>query len=107
MLVVPVIMLFALGSIQNVQAAPQLVEVRPASAQPTRGPTPSPGASAPSPANYDEQIGITFAQSFNSIAYNVTALAQSDTDGYGPAYLLNGLSDGGYWYQIGISSLWP
>src|SRR5205823_15073949 len=59
------------------------------------------------PANYDEQLGTTFTQSFVSIAYNVTAVAQSDTYGYGPAYLLNGLSSSGYWSQIGISYDWP
>lgn len=58
-------------------------------------------------ANYDEQLGTTFTQSFMSIAYNVTAVAQSDTYGYGPAYLLNGLGSTGYWYQIGISYDWP
>jgi len=36
------------------------------------------------PANYDEQLGTTFTQSFASITYNVTAVAQSDTNGYGP-----------------------
>jgi hypothetical protein len=41
------------------------------------------------------------------MAYNVTAVAQSDSDGFGPAYLLNGLSDSGYWYQVGLSYNWP
>src|SRR5439155_18815347 len=59
------------------------------------------------PANYDEQLGTTFTQSFASITYNVTAVAQSDTNGYGPAYLLNGLGSTGYWYQVGISYDWP
>src|SRR3989454_2703403 len=59
------------------------------------------------PANYDEQLGTTFTQNFVSIAYNVTAVAQSDTNGYGPAYLLNGLGSTGYWYQVGISYDWP
>src|SRR5947208_1369707 len=59
------------------------------------------------PANYDEQLGTTFTQSFVSIAYNVTAVAQSDTYGYGPAYLLNGLGSTGYWYQVGLSYDWP
>jgi len=59
------------------------------------------------PANYDEQLGTTFTQNFVSIAYNVTAVAQSDTYGYGPAYLLNGLGSTGYWYQVGISYDWP
>jgi PKD repeat protein len=58
-------------------------------------------------ANYDEQLGTTFTQSFASLAYNVTAVAQSDTYGYGPAYLLNGLGSTGYWYQIGLSYDWP
>jgi hypothetical protein len=56
---------------------------------------------------YDEQMGSTFVQDFGALAYNVTALAQTDTDGYGPAYLLNGLTPAGYWYQVGISYHWP
>src|SRR5437867_15688 len=59
------------------------------------------------PANYDEQLGTTFTQSFTSIAYNLTAIQQSDSNGYGPAYLLNGLGSTGYWYQVGISYDWP
>jgi hypothetical protein len=62
------------------------------------------GLSSP---NYDEQIGASFTQNFNALAYNVTALAQTDADGYGPAYLLNGLTAAGYWYQVGISYHWP
>jgi hypothetical protein len=58
-------------------------------------------------ANYDEQIGTTFTQNFNSLSYNVTAVAQSDSDGYGPAYLLNGLTPSGYWYQVGVAYNWP
>jgi len=57
--------------------------------------------------NYDEQLGITFTQSFTSIEYNVTALAQTDPSlGTGPAYLVNGLSNAGYWYQVGVSWNW-
>lgn len=56
---------------------------------------------------YDEQLGITFTQNFTSMAYNVTAVAQNDSYGYGPAYLLNGLSNSGYWYQVGLSYDWP
>jgi hypothetical protein len=63
-------------------------------------------AAAPDP-SYDEQIGTTFTQNFTALAYNVTALAQTDADGYGPAYILNGLSSAGYWYQVGISYHWP
>src|SRR5207244_13098146 len=59
------------------------------------------------PASYDEQLGTTFTQSFTSIAYNLTAIQQSDSNGYGPAYLLNGLGSTGYWYQIGLPYDWP
>jgi hypothetical protein len=61
---------------------------------------------APSP-TFDEQLGTTFTQNFTSLAYNVTALAQADADGYGPGYILNGLTPGGYWYQVGVSYHWP
>lgn len=63
---------------------------------------------SPLPATtYDEQLGTTFTQNFASLAYNVTAVPQIDSDGYGPAYLLNGLSNDGYWYQVGLSYNWP
>ncbi|MDG6939656.1 MAG: hypothetical protein JRN39_04555 [Nitrososphaerota archaeon] len=61
---------------------------------------------SPAP-NYDEQLGMTFTQDFADMSYNVTAVEQSDSYGYGPAYLLNGLSDAGYWYQVGLSWNWP
>ena len=76
-----------------------------ASALPYLGPA---GAQPTPPAvNYDEQIGMTFTQSFTSLSYNVTAVQQTDSDGYGPAYLLNGVTNNGYWYQIGITYNWP
>jgi hypothetical protein len=56
--------------------------------------------------NYDEQIGLTFTDTFASLAYNVTAVSQANSDGYGPAYLLNGLTEKGYWYQVGVSWNW-
>ena len=58
-------------------------------------------------ATYDEQLGMTFTQNFTSLAYNVTAVPQADSTDYGPAYLLNGLSNDGYWYQAGLSYNWP
>jgi parallel beta-helix repeat protein len=61
----------------------------------------------PPPANLDEQLGLSLTQNFTSLAYNVTAIEQSDINGYGPAYLLNGLSSSGYWYQVGLSWDWP
>ncbi len=45
--------------------------------------------------------------SYSQLEFNVTAVAQCDTNGYGPAYLLNGLSNTGYWYQVGINWDWP
>lgn len=61
---------------------------------------------APSP-NYDEQQVMLFAQSYASLSFNVTAIAQCDANGYGPAYLLNGVTNSGFWYQVGISWDWP
>ncbi len=55
---------------------------------------------------YDEQMGTTFTQNFPSLTYTVTAVAQTGTDGYGPAYLVNGLTTTGYWYQVGIAYDW-
>ena len=34
-------------------------------------------------------------------------MPQTDLNGYGPAYILNGLSNDGYWYQVGLSYNWP
>jgi hypothetical protein len=59
------------------------------------------------PANYDEQLGFTFTENFTGLSYNVTAVEQQDVYGYGPAYLLNGLTNSGYWYQVGLSWDWP
>ncbi len=59
------------------------------------------------PTSYDEQLGVTFTQNFSAIAYNVTAVEQTDpTSQTGPAYLLNGLSSAGYWYQVGLAWNW-
>ena len=55
---------------------------------------------------YDEQMACTFTQDMPSLSYNITAVAQSGTDGYGPAYLVNGLGNTGYWYQVGLSYNW-
>jgi hypothetical protein len=51
---------------------------------------------------YDEQLWLGFERNFTSMSYNVTAVAQNDTFGVGPAYLLNGFSTKGLWYQVGI-----
>ncbi|MDG7037066.1 MAG: hypothetical protein JRN37_07560 [Nitrososphaerota archaeon] len=55
---------------------------------------------------WDEQLGESFTQDFASLAFNVTAIAQVSGSGYGPAYLLNGLSNTGYWYQVSLSYHW-
>jgi len=56
---------------------------------------------------YDEQLGLTFTQDFVSLEYSVTAVEQVDpTLGTGAAYLLNGLSNTGYWFQVGVSYSW-
>ncbi len=36
------------------------------------------------PAKYAQQMGITFVDDFICLAYNVTAIAQTDPYGYGP-----------------------
>lgn len=67
----------------------------------------SAGQSNSPPAVWDEQEALTFTQNFTNLAYNVTAVPQQDQYGYGPAYLLNGLSSNGNWYQVGLSWDWP
>jgi hypothetical protein len=64
------------------------------------------GATQPS-VHYDEQIGMTFTQNSTSLGEYVAVIAQNDSDGYGPAYLLNGISNNGDWYQVGVSFDWP
>jgi hypothetical protein len=66
-----------------------------------------PLASPASAAPYDEQVGVTFTQDFSKLAFNATAVAFTDPEGVGPGYLVNGLTDYGYWYQVGLSYNWP
>ena len=61
----------------------------------------------PGKATYDQQLAMIFTQNFNSLNCNVTAVPQTNSAGYGPAYLLNGLSDAGYWNQVGLAYNWP
>ena len=63
-------------------------------------------ASEPNP-NYDVQEVMIFTQSYSQLMFNLTATAQCDSYGYGPAYLLNGLTNTGYWYQVGLNWDWP
>jgi Divergent InlB B-repeat domain len=70
-------------------------------------PPPSAAPSSSSDPVYDEQLGLTFTQSFSSMLYEVTAVKQTDpSSGEGPAYLLQGLSNEGYWYQVGLTYNW-
>src|SRR5712692_4713105 len=55
---------------------------------------------------YDRQVGLTLTENFTTLAFNVSAVTQVGPEGLGPAYLLNGLSDSGYWYQVGLSWDW-
>ncbi|HEV2120718.1 MAG TPA: hypothetical protein VGS11_11550 [Candidatus Bathyarchaeia archaeon] len=64
-------------------------------------------ASVASAVPYDEQVGVTFTQNFSELAFNVTAVAFTGPDNVGPGYLVNGLTDSGYWYQVGLSYNWP
>jgi len=56
---------------------------------------------------YDEQVGVTFTQDFSVLAFNVTAVQFTDSSGVGTGYLVNGLTNLGYWYQVGLSYNWP
>lgn len=55
------------------------------------------------PAQYDLQISYQLENNYTQLEYNVTATEQSDSFGYGPIYLVNGLSDNGYWFQLGLA----
>jgi hypothetical protein len=60
--------------------------------------------SAPTP--YDEQVALIEAVDTPGLETNVTASSSSDVQGYGPGFLLNGLSSAGYWYQTGVTFNW-
>lgn len=94
-------LLVLLASMLTVPAAVAAASVIPNSSSPQfRG-------HPPMNSGYDEQIGLTFTQNFTTIAYNVTAVEQTDpTLGTGPGYLLSGLANSGYWYQVGLSWNW-
>ena len=51
----------------------------------------------------DEQIGITFINNMKSLDYYVTAKSDTDANGYGSAFLLNGLTNKGDWFQLGLA----
>lgn len=57
----------------------------------------------------DEQVGESFVSLANptKLEYDVTAIEQTTASGYGPAYLVNGITDAGWWYQVGLAYNWP
>lgn len=57
-------------------------------------------------ADYVEQLWLNLNETSKDIQYNVTAVAQNDSYGFGLAYWLNGLSDKNLWYQVGIAYRW-
>lgn len=68
------------------------------------GPTATASLTAP---NFDTQLGETFSSNAVSLAFEVAAVPQTGSGGYGPGYLLNGLSSAGFWYQAGLGYDWP
>ena len=62
-----------------------------------------PGASP----SMDEQRIISFNGDYTALSFNLTAVPYQNSEGYGSSYLLNGYSESGYWYQVGISYHWP
>jgi hypothetical protein len=117
LLVLLTMMLLTPGQAAVVAARPTLVHtqvVTPAQSGPLGSSSPvssgSPifrGHAPPAGTNYDEQLGMTFTQDFTSIEYNVTAVQQTDpTLGTGPGYLLSGVSNADFWYQVGLSWDW-
>jgi hypothetical protein len=67
----------------------------------------APAQNSPSAPAYDEQVGASFEGNYTSLSYNVTVLAQSDANGYGPGYILNGFTAQDYFYQVSVSYNWP
>jgi hypothetical protein len=55
---------------------------------------------------WDEQASLSIPVDTRSLFTNVTVSAVEDTYGYGPAFLLNGATDNGYWYQAGVVYDW-
>jgi hypothetical protein len=104
-LVCSILVFIAISSVVvNLSSAPISPKVK---GLPTFNPQGLPLARAHPYLTYDEQAGTTFTQDFSSLAFNVSAVAQTGPDGVGPAYLLNGLTNAGYWYQVGLSWKWP
>ncbi len=61
---------------------------------------------SPQTVRYSDQYVLEFAKDFTFLKFNVTATSTNDSYGFGPAYLLNGLTDAAYWYQLGLAWNW-
>ena len=55
---------------------------------------------------WDEQASLTMDVNETVLATTVTPTFTQDSEGYGPVYLLNGATDSGYWFQLGIAYDW-
>ncbi len=51
---------------------------------------------------WDEQLVFSLQRNRSSLVYDVTAIPSNNT-----AFLVNGLTNKGYWYQVGLSFNWP
>lgn len=55
---------------------------------------------------YDLQVADKFANGSTNLEYEVRAIPQNADCQYGVAYLVNGLTNQGHWYQVGLSWDW-
>ncbi|WP_338604202.1 hypothetical protein V6M85_05905 [Sulfolobus tengchongensis] len=58
---------------------------------------------------YDEQLFMMlnlYPTTTSLVAY-VNVVAQASNSGYGPAYLLNAITNNCWWYQVGVAYNWP
>jgi len=58
---------------------------------------------------YDEQLFLaldSYPVSTNITTY-VKVVAQTGQSGFGPAYLLNAITNADWWYQVGVAYNWP
>ncbi|HZW56749.1 MAG TPA: hypothetical protein VFF30_10720 [Nitrososphaerales archaeon] len=63
-----------------------------------------PGGNASHLPNVLQQFHLNFNQEFGAVLqFNVSAVEQNESLGNGPEYLLQGLTDANYWYEVGLS----
>lgn len=66
-----------------------------------------PSSVAGSPDLYSEALILAVNSTLTHVEFNVTALEQCSDDDIGPGYILAGLTDQGYWYEVGLAWNWP